>query len=380
MARDFRKFTKRVFIICNFVIVTFFLLACANAFLHPNEWWFFALLGLAFPFLLAAVTAFFFFWLIFKSKWALVSLAALLLGYYNIRALIGFHFSGNFEHAKKEGTVRILTWNVSWFDEQKKEKKGDRAKRNEMLAFIKQQDADLLCFQEYLEFNARKNFYSNVKDLAQLGYPYHFFVNDYTPKDKSFSAGVAVFSRFPIVDSIRIRYIASDSLHSSESLIATDINIEGKLIRVFNTHLQSVLLQKKDYRSLQIIRNAEDSMVEASRSIVKKLKIAYAFRADQVDIVRKELDNSPYPEIICGDFSDVPNSYTYFRIKGNRNDAFVERSGGLGRTFSNVSSTLRIDYIMTDKQLKVLQYKRFLIPYSDHYPIVADIQLNDTAR
>jgi endonuclease/exonuclease/phosphatase family metal-dependent hydrolase len=81
------------------------------------------------------------------------------------------------------------------------------------------------------------------------------------------------------------------------------------------------------------------------------------------------------PEIICGDYNDVPNSYTYFRIRGDRRDAFVEKEGGLGRTFSNIAPTLRIDYIMADKQFEVLQYKRKLLPYSDHYPVIADLRL-----
>ncbi len=38
----------------------------------------------------------------------------------------------------------------------------------------------------------------------------------------------------------------------------------------------------------------------------------------------------PYPEIICGDFNDVPNSFTYFTIKGPRQDAFLEKGAKFG--------------------------------------------------
>ena len=65
----------------------------------------------------------------------------------------------------------------------------------------------------------------------------------------------------------------------------------------------------------------------------------------------------------------------FVQIKGYRKDAIISSSSGLGRTFAHVSPTLRIDYIMTDRVFEVLQCKRFFLPYSDHYPLVADMRL-----
>ncbi|NII24286.1 endonuclease/exonuclease/phosphatase family protein [Pseudoflavitalea sp. X16] len=368
-----RTIAKRVFIVVHIGIATLFLCSCANAFLPPEKWWFFALLGLAFPFLLLLVIIFLLFWTLFRSRWAFLSLAVLLLGFTNIRALIGFH-SGGFTPAKSEQSIRIMSWNVRWFDEQKRATKGAYPKRKQMLEFIKEQDADILCFQEYFESN-RTN-YSNLKDLQKMNYPYCYKVIDYGRKGGSIEVGVAIFSRFPITDSIRIRYPGPLKLRAAESLIACDIDVHGQKIRVFNTHLQSVLFQQQDYEHLRTIRSADDSILDASRSIVKKLKQGYTSRSKQVDIVREQLDKSPYPAVICGDFNDVPNSYTYFRIRGNRQDAFIASSNGIGRTFSNISPTLRIDYIMPDKQFEVLQFKRHVLPYSDHYPVVTDLRIS----
>jgi endonuclease/exonuclease/phosphatase family metal-dependent hydrolase len=367
-----RKITKRIFIIINISIAVFFLLSCANAFLHPERWWFFALLGLVFPFLLLITFAFLIFWLLFRSRWAFLSLGVLLFGYSNIRALIGFH-SGGFTSEKKENSIRIMSWNVRWFDEQKRITKGAYPSRKKMLAFIKDENPDIICFQEYFETN--KVNYSNLKDIQKMDYPYCYKVIDYGRKGGPLEVGVAIFSRFPIIDSIRIVYPGPLKLKAAESLIACDIDVKGQKIRVFNTHLQSVLFQPKDYQDLQTIRNADDSLLDASKSIIKKLRQGYASRGSQVDIVRAQLDNSPYPVIMCGDFNDVPNSYTYFRIRGKRQDAFVARGGGLGRTYTYISPTLRIDYIMADKKFEVLQFKRYVLPYSDHYPVVSDLQL-----
>jgi endonuclease/exonuclease/phosphatase family metal-dependent hydrolase len=366
-----RTIAKRLFIISHIGIVALFLLSCANAFLHPEKWWFFALLGLAFPFLLLLVIVCLLFWTLFRSRWAFLSLGALLLGYTNIRALIGFH-PGGFNIAKKENSIRILSWNVRWFDEQKRVTKGAYPSRKKMLEFIREQNPDILCFQEYFETN--KVNYSNLKDIQKMDYPYCYKVIDYGRKGGPMEVGVAIFSRFPIVDSMQIRYPGPVKLRAAESLISCDINIKGQTIRVFNTHLQSVLFQKADYERLRIIRTADDSILDASRSIVKKLKQGYASRGTQVDIVREQLDKSPHPVIICGDFNDVPNSYTYFHIRGNRRDAFIAASNGIGRTFPNIAPTLRIDYIMADKRFEVVQFERYTLPYSDHYPVVTDLQ------
>jgi endonuclease/exonuclease/phosphatase family metal-dependent hydrolase len=97
-------------------------------------------------------------------------------------------------------------------------------------------------------------------------------------------------------------------------------------------------------------------------------------------LVRQELDASPHPNIICGDFNDVPNSYTYFHIRGNMQDAFIQKGFGIGRSYVNLSPTLRIDYILASPEFTVLQCKRFNLPYSDHHPIVADLQLIQAAK
>jgi endonuclease/exonuclease/phosphatase family metal-dependent hydrolase len=371
----FRTVTKKIFIIINMAVVALFLMGCANSWLEPGTWWMIALLGLAFPFLLFFTAAFFIFWIIFRSKWAFLSLTALILGYQDIRALVGIHFNEDkYAVQKQEGDIRVLTWNVLSFDEPNRNIKHPSTYRNNMFDFIKEQDPDVLCFQEYLEPNSKK-YYSNVQDMVKMGYKYHFRVADYARKNNTFQNGVAIFSKHPIKDSGRVQYSGPQNLRAAESLIYADVEINGRMIRVYTTHLQSVLFQNKEFRSLEIIKNAEDSMLEASKSLVKKLRIGYMFRGDQADEVRKHADNSPYPEIICGDFNDVPNSYTYFKVRGDREDAFVKKGLGIGRTFRNISPTLRIDYIFADKQFEVVQFKRFVLPYSDHFPFITDLRL-----
>jgi endonuclease/exonuclease/phosphatase family metal-dependent hydrolase len=137
-----------------------------------------------------------------------------------------------------------------------------------------------------------------------------------------------------------------------------------------------VQFKKKDYESIDAITRKRDSILENSRNIFSKLKRGIILRSRQVDIVKEITGNSPYPFVLTGDLNDVPNSYTYFTIKGGRlQDAFLKKGFGIGRTYSYLSPTLRIDYIFTTKDFSILQFNRVVKDYSDHYMLVADVQL-----
>ena len=371
-----RKFTKRFVIITNIVVVILFLLACLNSYLHPGKWWFISMLGLIFPLLLILVFGFFIFWLFFYSrKLSFLSLFALIIGWTNIHAFLALNISKKTFGPKSEKALRILTWNVRRWDDFVTRKPAASGHRTKMMEFIRQQNADVLCLQEFYEPSNSKILPPSISYIReQLHYPYYFFSRDYVSKKGTLEAGAIIFSRFPIVDTIRLRY-EPDSTSTAESLIEADINVKGKIIRICTTHLQSVLFRSKDFRDVEIIRNVDDSALEASKSIAKKLKRAFALRGKQADMVRQEIDRSPHPLIICGDFNDVPNSYTYFRIRGDRQDAYLKKGFGIGRTYIHLSPTLRIDYILASKDFNILQCSKFALPYSDHYPVIADVEV-----
>jgi endonuclease/exonuclease/phosphatase family metal-dependent hydrolase len=374
----FRNFSRRLLIVTNGVAIVLFLFACANALLHPGKWWFISLLGLIFPLLLLIVTAFFILWLFFPAqrRWAWYSLIALAIGWPNVHVFMSFHPFSSFQPEKAPHSLRIMTWNVRSWDEFITKKPGQSGHRSSMMDFIAAQQADVLCFQEFFESHNPRELPSNIPYIMQqLHYPYYFFSRDYRRYDGVYEAGVILFSRYPIIDSLLIRYARPDGLRATESLIAADLKVDKDTIRLFTTHLQSVLFHSKDFHDLEIIKDMDDSILQASRSIVKKLRYAFRHRADQALEVRDELDKSPYPAVICGDFNDVPNSYTYFTIKGGRRDAFIAKGFGIGRSYTHISPTLRIDYILADPTLDILQCRTFPLPYSDHHPVVADLRL-----
>ena len=367
------KQIAKVIFILNIVVALLYLLTCLVPFLNAGRFWFIAILGLIFPLLFLGVIIFLICWLIARSWRALLSLTALVLSWQQLAVAFSWHTQQPFSQTKTAGNLRILQWNVSSWDELNKAKKGGTSYRGKMFEEVKKTNADVLCFQEFFESTNPAVFDVNIPELQKMGYPYHYYVTTYNSFSGNSEMGIVIFSKLPIVNTGIYNF--KDS-YSVQQLIYADIIFNGQTIRVFTIHLQSVHFEKNEYASLEEIKHREKSGLKDSRTIVSKLKKGYQFRSGQAEIVDSIVKKSPYPVLLSGDFNDVPNSYTYFKVKGNMQDAFLEKGSGIGRTFRFISPTLRIDYIFADKNFSVNQYYRLTVPYSDHYGIMADVGLN----
>ena len=369
MPARLRNFTKKLLIILNVFVIVFFLLACLAPHLDPQRWWFISFLGLGFPFLLLAVFISVIWWLFIKPRYAIWPAVALILGIQSINVFLSFHTSSKFTQQKSPENIRVATWNVARFIEMKRNNNKGSQTRKKMLEQIKEQNADIICMQEFFH-SEDSTWYPNLDYVSNvLNYPYYYYSHD-NDGDKHFIGNV-IFSRYPIIDSGMIRYPRPTL---PESLMHADIKVNDDTIRVFTTHLQSVQFQKADYETIDKIKEAEDGLVSNSKTIFSKLRRGISYRKIQTNIVRQVIDDSPFPVIFIGDLNDVPNSYTYFTIKGDMQDAFLRKGFGIGRTFSALSPTLRIDYIFADREFKVKQFNRLVRNYSDHYMIVSDLE------
>ena len=370
MAGKFRTFIRKLLIIANFVLGIAFLLACLAPYLNPVKWWFISWLGFIFPFLLFLLIVSIFFWLFIKPGYALLFLVVVLLGWKSISVFFSFHIPHQFKYEKPANTLRIVTWNVARFIEIKKNNDDGSRTRLKMMDQLKQQNADIICLQEFYTAK-RKDYYDNLNYIQKnLNYPYYYF---YFREDgwKQYFSSV-IFSRLPIIDSGIVIYPKPSS---SEALLHVDVKYNNDTIRVFTSHLQSVHFKKEDYERIDEIKNYDEGIVTNSRTIFSKLKRGFVNRSIQANSIRLQVKQSPYPVIFCGDFNDIPNSYTYATVRGNMKDAFLEKGSGIGRTFNSISPTLRIDYILASKTFSVLQFNRIVKKSSDHYMLAADLRL-----
>lgn len=376
MAATYRRIVRVIFIVLNCIASAIFLLACLSPILDPVKWWYISMLSLGVAFIIITLVAFMVLWLIFKPRLILISLIPLLIGYKTIATCFAFNTSKKFNYQKSADVIRVAHWNVARFVEWRRNNNKGSQVRMKMMDQIKEQNADVLCLQEFFTSN-NPIYYDNLKHLmGEMGYAYYYYsrMND---GDLQWF-GNAVFSKFPIVDSGKVFF---PNARYPETILHADILYGRDTIRVYTTHLQSVEFKKQDFENIEEIKDQQKDIVQNSRGIFGKLRRALSYRKEQADLIKEMLANDPYPTILTGDFNDVPNSYAYATIKGDKlQDVFLKKGFGIGRTFSGIAPTLRIDYLFTTKDFEVIQFNRLVKNLSDHYMLVADIKFKKTER
>jgi endonuclease/exonuclease/phosphatase family metal-dependent hydrolase len=370
MPSRLRIITRRTLVVLNVITAVLYLLSCLAPYIKPGNSWVIAVLGLAFPVLLALLIGFVFLWLILKLRRVWFSVVVLLAGYKSISVFWAFNTASAFQYQKKPEHIRIASWNVARFLEWKRNNNEKSQTRLKMLDQVQKQDPDILCLEEFFHSPVDSIFYNNISEITAMGYPYHYF--SYDPDGDYQFIGSAIFSKYPMLDTGLVRYFRPSM---TEALVHADIKVNGDTIRVFATHLQSVQFRQKDYEAIDEIATAKDSLIDNSKTVLAKLRKAMSLRGTQADVARQIMDDSPYPTIFCGDLNDTPNSYTYFTIRGNMQDAFLKKGFGIGRTFSSLSPTLRIDYIFADENFRISQFTRVVKYLSDHFMLMADVEL-----
>ncbi len=360
----FRRATKTGLLIINGIVAVLFLIACLSPYLNPAKWWVIGFTGLIVPYLVLALILLIIAWLIAKPVFSIIPIIVLLIGWNQLYVLFAWHAGSPFVKHKHDAELRIVDWNVQSFNGMTKNKNFKKMVRTEVAESIFKFHPDVICLQEFNHGISEDNI-----SLFSRQYPYHFFSKDYR-RTNGYQSGCIIFSKFPIIDSGRIAYPVA------ESLIFTDIVKGEDTIRVYTTHLQSFKFNKDDYEDIEKIKEQDDENLAASKSLFRKMKLAFKRRGIQASMVREAMDKSPFPSVICGDFNDVPNSFAYFHIKGeDRQDAFLQKSFGIGRSFISLAPTLRIDYILPDKRFEVKQFEMIDEDLSDHIMLLTDIRL-----
>jgi endonuclease/exonuclease/phosphatase family metal-dependent hydrolase len=366
-----KKFFRALLVLITIGTGVVYLLSCLTPYISPTRFWPMTFVALGFPFLVIALLILMVIWFFINRKMGVVLLVLFFMGCKNLSATWGVHLFSKFNYDKDTTALRILSWNVRYFDNNVRAADNPDSSRRKMFDFIKSLNADIICFQDYMDYHSPL-FFSNIETLRDsLGYKYCFTSKDFTSiySYGITQSGCAIFSRLPVTDTGKIVY--GDI--SPESVAYADIIFRNKKMRVFTTHLISMGI-----RPHPGIRNEPgvqklDSAYRFTEKVSRTLKQYDQIHVQQAEFVKEVLAKSPYPSIITGDFNSVPSSYVYHDIKGNRQDAFLQKGFGLGHSYYALSKTLRIDYILPDNSFKVLQVTTPQLHLSDHFPVVADI-------
>jgi endonuclease/exonuclease/phosphatase family metal-dependent hydrolase len=369
----FRRFTKRFFIVVNVIAAVLFLLGSYGYLFNPVYFWPLGFLTLTAFYFLLILAGFIFFWLFIKPRRALISVIALLLAFKPISNIIPLRLSHSFTRAKPQNALRVMTWNVAQFNVM--DDKKHPAVKKQMFDIINEYQPDIACFQEMVAEDSTVKDHGHVDEFLQkLNFNNYFY--SYNNKEDFWGYahfGIIIFSKYPIINKQTVSWYP----HDYNSIFQyVDIVKAGDTVRFFNIHLQSLRFSRSNLKYLDKPSVEDDNAFKESKNIIGKFKTGFLKRQKQADRIREEVEKSPYPVIISGDFNDVPNSYAYHTIGKGFNNAFVEKGGGLGRTFSGISPVLRIDNIFADKKIEVLQFQLIKKKLSDHFPILADLRLD----
>lgn len=352
----------------NLAAIVWLLLCYAASFISPETLKMLALFSLTTPFALIINLAFVFLWLFTSQKIrALLSVSVLVLCWKMIPAVFGFHYFAENDWTKSENSFKLMSWNVhalGTFDSPLEKEYADG-----IFSLIKDENPDILCLPEFATEAGPENSPYARKIIKANGYKaYHFNMdNGYGPK---IWIGTAVFSKFPLA-----RFKATE-LSPYIFLVECDITIRGEVVRVGVVHLKSFGLSDKDKELIEQVKQQKTAPVNKYKTFIDKFTAAYQLRAQEAEKLRKIISKSPYPVVLCGDFNDLPYSYTYARVKGDLRDAFADKGRGFGRTYNQIIPTLRIDYILyNDNYLKIKAFKTLYSPFSDHSPVMANFEI-----
>lgn len=314
-----------------------------------------AFFGLAYPYILLLNFIFMVFWAVNFKKEALLSLTVILLGITHLNNFIRF---GGF--SAQEGNLSLLSYNVRLFNQY--EESGNSKK--EIAAFIRGESPQVICLQEFYSSGSR---YASLREFTTLlGDRYDVHSKSLPDRTNTFY-GIVTLSSFPVINRGDIVHPLSSSL-----TIFTDIVIGNDTIRIYNNHLQSFRLKKIERTFLEDISNRPDNeFLREFRILSVSLRQGFRERARQSTALRKHIEESPYPVIVCGDFNDTPVSYSYRKIRGGLHDAFLVAGYGAGFTYRDKYPSNRIDYILYEDPMECTGFRIIKKRLSDHYPVIS---------
>ena len=344
-----KLFHYTIFFINSFALFGI-LFSLISPFINPNVFWPISFFGLFFPVFVITLFVFSIFWFFHNKKYMWINIVFLFLSVPYLSRFISISSS---DSTGEE--VNIMSYNVRLFN------KGNWLKienvDKEIMKFVDKKEVDILCIQEY---------YNPKKDLDN-----NFEFSTIDKQGSKENPHMVIYSNYEIInDTINN---GMEDMHNT--CIFSDIVTKTGTIRIYNIHLASNFFSKDDLRFMSSPELKKDKIKRGVFGITKRLKRSFEARGEEVQMIKKHIDNSPYPTIICGDFNDTPVSYAYQNLGEKKLDGFLESGNGFGATFTKIPF-LRIDYILYDKQFSSSEFITHQEILSDHKAVSCKIKLD----
>jgi vancomycin resistance protein VanJ len=296
------------------------------------------ILSLGVPLLCLLNVVFFVFWTL-RLKWpALLFLIAVAWSFESWQLLYQFKSKGIIT---SKG-LHVMSYNVRSFNRFNWLEVEDVP--TAITNFVETTDPDVVCFQEY------------AKDNAPLfkKYPYQVFL-PYLPNGR---IGSCIISKYPIFNSKKITFDASKN-----GGMQSDLVWKQDTLRLYNIHFESLRIDSKDTLFSP----------EYSKKFNSKLERVFELQKKQVAQFEALASTNRFPEILCTDLNNNAFSTSYKTLTTVRKDAYKDKGKGFGATYQFSYFPLRIDYILTAPNFKIIDFQTHDVVLSDHKPISAQL-------
>ena len=330
------------------IVAALLIVSYASIVINPAKLWLLSLSGLLFVPLALANLLLLLWALKRRSRSALIPLLALAPGFFFLGRYV--QFSSDDDYVPADPTLKIVSYNVGRFAQ---------ADKDAVFDFIAEQDADIVCLQEFYlkDLNKLKPYLSK----KMKGYKSEYYM--FPTKNGAF--GNLTLSRIPVTGKGKVKFEGSANM-----AIYTEHKVGERRFRVYNCHFESYNISYTGI--IKALFNADKDIFAETGT---KMKKSILRRPKQVNQVFADIESCPIESFVCGDFNDNPMSYTYYRMTRGRKDAFREAGKGFGATYARLWPMLRIDYVMIPERFDALTYDIPKVEYSDHYPVVTTVEL-----
>lgn len=341
----------------NALLVLITLTSYLSPYLDPGTFWPISILALFYPWLLLLNLLCILYWAFQRKRYFWYSLGVLIVGWNFLTNFVGWH--GSSTPAPNTETARVMSYNChalvavdgplgSW-------------KVADLSLMIQAHQPDVILFQEYPTLKRIAD--ALAKQLAKdCGLQYNF---------REHRRGLAIFSKYPLSNK-QVKYFKNDA----NGFQYADITLGEQAIRFYNVHLQTNALSGIANKVAKEGNIQEKETWLQIRGMMGRYKRSTQIRGKQATEIAAGIAESPHPVILGGDLNDVPYSYTFRQLNKTLQDAFQKKGSGLGITFNGSIPALRIDYIMADPRIKILDHKILHEGHSDHYPLMSNFQFS----
>lgn len=308
--------------------------------------------GLLFPVMLVMNLFFFAFWLMFSKRHALIPVAGYLLCCVPIRT----YFPINIPRSAPEEAIKVLSYNVCGF----RPVDGSPEWPNMTLEYIANSGADIVCLQDgAIEYGLEHRVDSVLRSI---------YAHSDTVHTHSGNC-LRIYTTFPIVGREIIHYESR-----TNRSVAYRLLINGDTVTVINNHLESNGLttdERQRFKDMVKGRMNGHEVGAESKTLLGRLAATTRRRAPEAEAVARYVSKNMGKSIIlCGDFNDMPISYTHRTIARHLTDCYVATGNGPGISYHLGGFYVRIDNIMcSDDWVPYACKVDSRAKASDHYPI-----------